>query len=80
MSLINLFRRKDRELLADIGFVPGLVDASLRVTCAKDEIDGRLEVVCWKCGGADGIFDPERSIDVPRNDAGVWVRLHRRCV
>lgn len=67
------------ELLHGFHFVDGLIDTKLRVTCAQDEIDGKLDWVCWKCGEVGGLFSSDTAVDVPKNSQGAWVRLHKRC-
>lgn len=71
--------RRTPELLYGFHFVDGLLDPKLRVTCAQDEIDGRVDWVCWKCGKQGGLFSPETAVDIPKNSQGAWVRLHKRC-
>lgn len=61
------------------GFVDGLLDPKIRVTCAQDVNDGRLDWCCWKCGGFSGLFSPETAVDIPANTMGAWYRLHKKC-
>lgn len=71
--------RKGPETFESFAFVDGLIDEKVRPVCAQKMVDGKLEWCCWKCGGIEGLFSQETAIDVPRNNQGAWVRLHKDC-
>jgi hypothetical protein len=80
-GIVQRLHTTERDLGDDIGFVPGLVNEAIRVTCAKKKIDDDKEprFVCWNCFRPEGLFDPDQSIDVPANTQGAWYRVHKRC-